>query len=176
MKSFLSVFSLCPLLPCVCAVNLTYTKSMIILVQRVKKAKVVVDGNAISETGRGLLLFVGVGKEDTESDIEYLAGKVRNLRIFGDDQGRLNLNVKQVNGQILSVSQFTLLADTKKGNRPGFERSADPEFAKNYWDRFNTMLRESGVDVKEGIFGAHMEIDLTNDGPVTIWLDSKKTN
>jgi D-tyrosyl-tRNA(Tyr) deacylase len=146
---------------------------MRILVQRVKKANVVVDGQIISETGNGLLLLVGVDKEDTKSDIEYLAAKIQNLRIFNDDQGKLNLNIRQVKGQILSVSQFTLLADTKKGNRPGFDRSAQPEFAKDYWSRINMQLRETGIDVKEGVFGKHMEVTLVNDGPVTIWLDSK---
>jgi len=146
---------------------------MRVIIQRVKKAKVVVDGNNVAETGKGMLLLVGVGKDDTLSDIEYLVRKIRNLRIFGDDQGKMNLDVKQVGGEILSVSQFTLYADTKKGNRPGFDLSADPEMAKEYWSRFNMLLREGGIDVKEGIFGAHMEVDLTNDGPVTIWLDSK---
>ena len=146
---------------------------MRVLVQRVIQASVVVDGNTVAETGKGMLLLVGVGKDDTLSDIEYLARKIQNLRIFGDDQGKMNLNVKQIGGEILSVSQFTLYADTGKGNRPGFEESADREMALDYWSRFNILLREGGVSVKEGIFGAHMEVDLTNDGPVTIWLDSK---
>ena len=118
-------------------------------------------------------MLVGIGKDDTLDDIEYLNRKIQNLRIFGDDQGKMNLNVKQIGGEILSVSQFTLFADTGKGNRPGFDLSADREMALDYWSRFNILLREGGVSVKEGIFGAHMEVDLTNDGPVTIWLDSK---
>jgi D-tyrosyl-tRNA(Tyr) deacylase len=85
----------------------------------------------------------------------------------------MNMNVKQVEGQVLSVSQFTLYADTRKGNRPGFDQSADPEMAREYWKRFNVLLRESGINVKEGIFGGNMEVELVNDGPVTIWLDSK---
>jgi len=145
---------------------------MRVLVQRVKKAQVVVDGHNVAETGKGLLLLVGVGKDDTLSDIEYLSRKIRNLRIFGDELGKMNLDIKQIDGEILSVSQFTLYADTRKGNRPGFDGSADPATAAEYWRRFNTLLRESGIQVKEGIFGAHMEVDLTNDGPVTIWLDS----
>ena len=146
---------------------------MRILVQRVKKAKVVVDGNTVADTGKGLLLFVGIGKDDRSDDIEYLAGKIQNLRIFGDDQGKMNLNIKQVGGEVLSVSQFTLYADTRKGNRPGFDQSADPEMAMEYWKRINMLLRESGINVKEGIFGENMEVELVNDGPVTIWLDSK---
>ncbi len=146
---------------------------MRILVQRVKKAQVVVDGNTVADTGKGLLLLVGIGKDDTSDDIEFLSRKIQNLRIFGDDQGKMNLNVKQVEGQVLSVSQFTLYADTRKGNRPGFDQSADPEMAREYWKRFNVLLRESGINVKEGIFGGNMEVELVNDGPVTIWLDSK---
>ena len=146
---------------------------MRILVQRVKRAQVVVDGNTVSDIGKGLLLLIGVGKDDTSDDIEYLARKIQNLRIFGDDQGKMNLNIKQVGGQVLSVSQFTLYADTRKGNRPGFDQSADPEIATDYWTRFNLLLHESGIEVKEGVFGANMEVELVNDGPVTIWLDSK---
>ncbi len=146
---------------------------MRILVQRVKKAQVVVDGNTVADTGKGLLLFVGIGKDDRLDDIEYLARKIQNLRIFGDDQGKMNLNVKQVEGQVLSVSQFTLYADTQKGNRPGFDQSADPAMATDYWTRFNMLMRESGIEVQEGLFGANMEVELVNDGPVTIWLDSR---
>jgi len=146
---------------------------MRLLIQRVKNAEVVVKGQGISDIARGLLILVGVGRDDVEVDIEFLAKKVVNLRIFEDEQGKMNLNIKQVNGQILSVPQFTLYADTRKGNRPGFELSAGPEMAENYWKRFNGLLRENGVDVREGVFGAHMEVGLVNDGPVTIWLDTK---
>lgn len=156
---------------------------MRILVQRVKSAKVVVKGQDIADIKQGLLLFVGVGKDDETADIEYLAKKVVHLRIFSstggfavgeeDGKGRMNLNIQQVKGQILSVPQFTLLADTRKGNRPGFDKSAEPEMAKEYWNRFNNLLLGNSIKVREGVFGAHMEVGLINDGPVTIWLDSK---
>lgn len=145
---------------------------MRILVQRVKEAGVVVEGRRIAAIGQGLLLLVGIGKDDNSEDIERLAKKVINLRIFEDEQGKMNLNVRQVNGEILSVPQFTLYADTQKGNRPGFDSSAEPKMAKEYWQKFNNLLRESGIPAKEGIFGSHMAVSLTNDGPVTIWLDS----
>jgi len=145
---------------------------MRVLIQRVKRASVLIDGKRVSEIGEGLLLFVGIGKGDSAEDIRYISRKVAHLRIFEDEQGKMNKNVWQTGGQILSVSQFTLYADTKKGNRPGFDRSADPDTAKNYCEKLNESLREYGLDVKEGIFGAHMNIALVNDGPVTIWLDS----
>lgn len=143
------------------------------LVQRVKSAKVTVEGRDVAEINTGLLLFVGVGRDDSEEDIKRLCQKVINLRIFEDENGKMNLNIKQVNGEVLSVPQFTLYADTRKGNRPGFDLSAEPDKAKDYWNRFNELLRENDVIVEQGIFGAHMEVELINDGPVTIWLDSK---
>ena len=147
---------------------------MRVLIQRVKSAGVVVEGQNIAEIGQGLMLLVGVGKDDAEGDIEHLSKKVANLRIFEDKEHKMNLNVKQVDGQILSVPQFTLHADTRKGNRPGFDLSAEPEMAKGYWQKFNNLLKEDGIVLKEGLFGAHMEVGLVNDGPVTIWLDSKR--
>jgi len=142
--------------------------------QRVKKARVCVKGREISSIKRGLLLFVGVGKNDTEKDIEYLSKKVINLRIFNDDHGKMNLNIQQVKGQVLSVSQFTLHANTRKGNRPGFDQSAGPAEAKEHWNTFNNLLRTGGIEVREGIFRAQMEIEIINSGPVTIWLDSQE--
>lgn len=145
---------------------------MRVVLQRVKSAKVKVDGPDKAEIGKGLLLFVGIGKDDTNEDIRRLARKVVNLRIFEDRDGKMNLNIKQVQAQVLSVSQFTLFADISKGNRPGFEPAASPGMAKELWEQFNDLLREDHVHVKEGIFGARMEVELVNDGPVTIWLDS----
>ena len=146
---------------------------MKIVVQRVKSAKVSVGGKTTSEIGAGFLILVGVGKEDREEDLKYLSKKLTALRIFEDDKGKMNLDIKKARGSILSVPQFTLYADTRKGNRPGFEMSAEPQSAKKLWEDFNSMLESCGADVKEGIFGARMEVELINDGPVTILLDSK---
>jgi D-tyrosyl-tRNA(Tyr) deacylase len=145
---------------------------MRVLIQRVKRASVIVDDKEVSRIGNGLLLFVGIGRNDGELDIEYLYKKVANLRIFEDKNGKMNLDIRQAGGQVLSVSQFTLYADMRKGNRPGFDQSAEPVMARKLWEMFNTELRRKGIEVRTGIFGAHMEVDLLNDGPVTFWLDS----
>jgi D-tyrosyl-tRNA(Tyr) deacylase len=144
---------------------------MKILIQRVKSARILVNGHVVSGITKGLLLFVGIAKNDTDEDIIRLSRKTLNLRIFEDEQGKMNLNIKQAGGSILSVSQFTLNADTKRGNRPGFEQSASPDMAKNHWLKLNNLLRNEGIEIREGVFAAHMEVELINDGPVTIMLD-----
>ncbi len=147
---------------------------MRVLIQRVKSANITVNGKNVALIERGLLLFVGIGKDDNVNDIEYLSNKIIKLRIFEDELGKMNLDIKQINGQILSIPQFTLYADTRRGNRPGFEFSASSDKAKDYWNKFNILLRENNITVNEGIFGAHMEVGLINDGPVTIYLNSKE--
>jgi D-tyrosyl-tRNA(Tyr) deacylase len=147
---------------------------MRILVQRVDSAKVTVSGRDLSSIEKGLLLLVGIGKDDTSRDIEFMAKKLVSLRIFEDADGKMNLNVGQSGGSILSVPQFTLYADTTRGNRPGFDASANPDVAKKMWSDLNRAIADSGITVEEGEFGAHMEVALVNDGPVTIWLDSKQ--
>ncbi len=146
---------------------------MRILVQRVKKASVQVEAKEIAAIQHGLLLFVAVGEGDDSKDIEHMVNKVLNLRIFPDDSGKMNLSIRQVSGEILSVPQFTLYADTSGGNRPGFEQSAQPIIARKLWQDFNSVLISNGLIVKTGNFGAEMQVNLINDGPVTIWLDSK---
>jgi D-tyrosyl-tRNA(Tyr) deacylase len=144
------------------------------LVQRVGEASVMVDGEMVSSIGRGLLVFLGVMRGDTEKDLEYIARKVANLRIFEDEEGRMNLSVRDVAGGALVVSQFTLAADTKKGNRPSFVDAEEPERAEAVYLEFMDKLRAEGVaDVRGGRFAAHMQVSLANDGPVTIMLESR---
>ncbi len=144
---------------------------MRLLIQRVNRASVSVNGELISETGKGLLIFLGVGHNDTETLANFLAKKAANLRIFEDDEGKMNLSVKDIGGEILLISQFTLYADTKKGNRPGFSDSAPPEKAEVLYEYFGKCLNELGVPTKMGKFGALMEIDLLNFGPATFLLE-----
>lgn len=146
---------------------------MKIVVQRVKKASVSVSGNEISSIRQGMLLLVGIGKGDSMTTADQMADKVSRLRIFEDDACKMNLDIFQVKGEILSVSQFTLLADMSKGNRPGFDNAAEPAIAKELWLKFNDKLRQNGITTKEGEFAADMQVLLVNDGPVTILLDSK---
>ena len=141
---------------------------MRVLLQRVKQASVEIDGNVNGEIGQGLLLLVGFTENDGDKEIEYLARKVLNARICSDADDKMNLNLQQVSGSILSISQFTLYAQTRKGNRPSFTRAQNPDIASKNYDKFNEKLRESGVQVETGIFGADMQVSLVNDGPVTI--------
>ena len=148
---------------------------MRILIQRVKNASVTIGGQLRSQIGAGLLVLLGVGADDTDEDAEYLAGKLVRLRIFDDAQGVMNLDVRQAGGQVLVVSQFTLLASTRKGNRPSYVRAAGPEAAVPLYERFVAVTGELlGRPVQTGVFGADMQVELVNDGPVTIWIDSKR--
>jgi D-aminoacyl-tRNA deacylase len=146
---------------------------MRIVVQRSKKAKVTVNGEITGIISKGLVLLVGVTHQDKDEDAVFLADKIANLRIFEDDAGKMNLSLLEVGGEILSVSQFTLYGDTKKGRRPNFMEAAKPEQANQLYERFNGLLREKGIKVETGIFGAMMDVELINDGPVTLIVDSK---
>lgn len=146
---------------------------MRVVVQRSKEAKVTVDGEVVGRIERGLVLLVGVTHEDTEQDARYLADKIAGLRIFEDEDGKMNLSVRDVGGQILSVSQFTLYGDTCKGKRPNFMAAARPEYAEPLYEAFNGLLREQGLEVQTGRFGAMMDVELNNWGPVTLIVESK---
>lgn len=145
---------------------------MRVLLQRTKEAKVVVDGKVVGQIPKGLLLLVGITHDDTFEDIKYCAEKAINLRIFEDEAGKMNLGLTDVNGQILSVSQFTLYGDTRKGRRPSFTDAAKPEIANELYEQFNQYIREQGIEVQTGIFGADMDVTFTNWGPVTIMIES----
>lgn len=148
---------------------------MRVLIQRVKKASVVIDGNLFSDINQGLLIFLGIESEDSREDINWLTGKIAKLRIFSDENGAMNLSVQDVGGECLVVSQFTLHANTKKGNRPSFIKAAAPEIAIPLYENFVFQLeKETYKKVQTGSFGAMMDVALVNDGPVTIWIDSKK--
>jgi D-tyrosyl-tRNA(Tyr) deacylase len=141
---------------------------MKVILQKVKKASVSVDGKIVGEIDKGYCLLVGVHKESTEADAKYLAKKIVEARLFEDENEKLNLGLKNVNGSILSVSQFTLYADTKKGKRPSFTNAASAEEANELYNKFNEYLREEGIKVETGIFQTMMEVNIINDGPVTI--------
>ena len=141
------------------------------LIQRVSKASVTVEGQTISSIGKGLLILLGVGHGDGEEQVNFLAEKAANLRIFEDEQGKTNLSILDVKGEVIVVSQFTLYADTRKGRRPSFTDAALPDVAEPLVNRFAELLRGHGVPTQSGKFGAHMEVEIHNDGPVTIWLE-----
>ncbi len=144
------------------------------LIQRVKKASVTIEGEIYSEINQGLLILLGIEAEDTQGDIDWLAGKISRLRIFSDENDTMNLSVQDVGGDCLVVSQFTLHANTKKGNRPSFIKAAKSEIAIPLYENFiNSLEKEIGKKIKTGSFGAMMDIALVNDGPVTIWIDTK---
>lgn len=142
------------------------------LIQRSKQASVTIAGEITGSISHGLVVLLGVEHEDTVEDADWLAGKIAQMRIFADAEGKMNLGVKDVGGSVLVVSQFTLHASTKKGNRPGFTRAARPELAIPLYEHFMTVLATE-VPVKRGVFGADMQVSLINDGPVTIWMDSR---
>ena len=147
---------------------------MRIVIQRVSEANVKIDGNTVGEIKKGLLVFLGIEHVDAEMDADYLIQKLIHLRIFGDDEGKMNLSVSDISGALLIVSQFTLFADTKKGNRPSFIRSARPEQAIPLYDYFLSQLQKSfSGKIEKGVFGGNMQVELINDGPVTIILDSR---
>ena len=146
---------------------------MRVVLQRVAYASVTVDGEIIGKIQRGFLLLVGVTHDDTMEDMEYLVRKIVQMRIFEDEEGKLNRSIQDIDGEILSVSQFTLYADTKKGNRPSFSKAAPGDVALEMFEQFNGLLRDTGIPVETGQFGADMKVELLNDGPVTILLDSK---
>lgn len=148
---------------------------MKIILQKVKKASVSVDNKIVGSIDKGYCLLVGVHKESTEEDAKYLAKKVAQARLFEDENDKINLSLKDVGGSILSVSQFTLYADTKKGNRPSFTNAAGAEKANELYEKFNKFLREEGVTVETGIFQTMMEVNIVNDGPITIVYEKLST-
>ena len=146
---------------------------MRIVVQRVSKASVSIAGNLYSEINYGFLVLIGICDDDRYDDIEWLTQKIINLRVFGDELGKLNRSIQDINGEILIVSQFTLFASVKKGNRPSFVASARPEIAIPLYEKFIDELKKYDIKIQTGVFGANMQIELVNDGPVTIIIDSK---
>lgn len=146
---------------------------MRVVVQRSKEATVTVDGQTIGQITKGFVLLVGITHGDTTEDAKYLAEKIVNLRVFEDQEGKMNLSLSQVEGEILSISQFTLYGDCRKGRRPNFMEAAHPDHASVIYDQFNQLLRDQGVKVETGQFGAMMDVALINDGPVTLIVESK---
>ncbi|CAH0287802.1 MULTISPECIES: D-aminoacyl-tRNA deacylase [unclassified Chryseobacterium] len=149
---------------------------MKIVIQRVSEARVKVDEKTVGEIGKGLMLLVGIDENDEKKDADWLVQKILHLRIFGDEEDKLNLSVKDISGELLCISQFTLIADYKKGNRPSFIKAAKPDKAIPLFDYFKEEIAKSGLKMESGIFGADMKVSLINDGPVTIVMDSITKN
>lgn len=146
---------------------------MRVVLQKVKQASVSINGKVHGKIGQGFVLLVGVQDSDGQEEIDYLAHKIHKLRVFEDDNDKLNLDIDTVGGSILSISQFTLYADTRKGNRPSFTGAGEPSHANQIYEQFNDKLRDVGLDVQTGVFGADMLVDIQNDGPVTILFDTE---
>lgn len=144
------------------------------VIQRVSKASVTVEGRVTGSIGAGLAVLIGIAPDDGAEDIDFMVRKLLNLRIFPDKDGRFDLSLSDIGGAVLLVSQFTLFGDCRKGNRPSFSRAADPEAAELIYESMIMKLEETGIIVSSGIFGAHMEVNIVNDGPVTLILDSRK--
>jgi len=144
------------------------------VVQKVSSSKVTVDEEVVGKINQGLMVLLGVTHDDTSKDVDYMVDKITNLRIFEDAQGKMNLSLKDVNGEVLAVSQFTLYGDARRGRRPSFSDAARPEVANPLYEEFVQKVKNQGINVGTGKFGAHMMVDLTNDGPVTILLESRK--
>jgi len=144
------------------------------LIQRVRRANVTVEGKVVGQIDQGLLVLLGVGKDDSEVQVKTLVDKIVYLRIFGDDEGKMNRSLLDIGGQVLVVSQFTLYADVRRGRRPSFTDAAPPSLAEPLVERFKAVIAAYGLKVADGIFGAYMEVELLNNGPVTIWMDSEE--
>lgn len=144
------------------------------VVQRVTEASVNVDGDIVGKINEGLLVFVGVGDEDGDKDLDYILDKIVGLRIFQDEQDKMNLSITDIKGELLIISQFTLYGDARKGKRPSFSKSGKPEIGEKYYNELISRTKKLGIKTESGVFGAHMDISLINNGPVTILLDSKK--
>jgi len=141
------------------------------LIQRVKTGKVTIEDRTVAEIAHGLVILLGIGQGDTAEQARFLAGKIASLRIFEDNEGKFNRSILDMGGAAIVVSQFTLYADTRKGRRPSFTEAAPPDVAAPLVDKFANFLREQGVPTQNGVFGAHMLVEIENDGPVTIWLE-----
>jgi D-aminoacyl-tRNA deacylase len=144
------------------------------LLQRVSRASVTVNEQVVGQIGQGLLVLLGVGQDDSEVQVKTLADKIVHLRIFGDEEGKMNRSLLDIGGEVLVVSQFTLYADTRRGRRPGFTDAAPPSIAEPLVERFKAAIGTYGLTVADGVFGAYMEVELLNTGPVTIWMDSEE--